>query len=143
MKHLVVPTVNVFIISGTKLLLGRRLNKGWMDGYLCPTGGHVEVGETPAQALISEIKEELGVTVKSDDLEFACVAVRKTTEGETVAFEFIIRDKDYTFINTEPEQCSELVWVDLYALPDDLIDDFRQIITHGIIGKKVYIELGY
>ncbi len=143
MKHLVVPTVNVFIINGTNLLLGRRLNKGWMDGYLCPAGGHVEAGETPIRAIIREINEELGVTVQPGHLEFACVAVRNTTEGETVAFEFILRDKDYTFKNTEPEQCSELVWVEINALPEDVIKDFVQIINQGIIGKNTYIELGY
>ncbi len=143
MKHLVIPTVNVFIISGQKLLLGRRANTGWMDGSLCPPGGHIELGETPVLAMIREIKEELGVTVKPEDLEFACVVARNTPAGETVAYEFIIRDKDYAFKNAEPEKCSELIWVDLHAIPKDVIDHFAQVIAQGIIGKKTYLELEY
>ena len=67
MKHLVIPTVNVFVINGSKLMLGRRANTGWMDGHLCPPGGHIEVGETPVLAMLREIKEELGVVVKPED----------------------------------------------------------------------------
>jgi len=143
MKHLVIPTVNVFIVNGTKVLLGRRASTGWMDGCLCPPGGHIEVGETPALAMLREIKEELGVAVHAKDLEFACVAARNTPAGETVAYEFIIRDKEYTFINAEPEKCSELVWVELSSLPDDVIDQFKQILELGIIGRQTYLEIGY
>ena len=143
MRHLVIPTVNVFVIKGSRLMLGRRFNTGWMDGYLCPFGGHIEAGETPIVALLREIKEELGVVVKPEELEFVCVAARSTLAGETVAYEFVIRDKQYEFKNNEPEKCRELTWVELDALPEDIIDHFQQIITRGIIGKEKYIEIGY
>ena len=143
MKHLVIPTVNAYIINGSKLLLSRRANTGWMDGHLCPPGGHIEAGETPVVAMIREIEEELGVSVKPEDLEFACVAVRNTPGGETVAFEFVIRDKAYAFTNAEPEKCSELVWVDLDNLGDDMIGQFTYITREGVIGRKSYLEVGY
>lgn len=143
MTHLIAPSVNVFVINKNKVLLGRRANTGWMDGRLCPPGGHVEKGETPTQAIIREIQEELGVSVKQEDLEFACVAARNTSPTEYVAYEFVIRDKDYPFHNAEPEKCSELVWVDMNDLPSEIIDDFQQILTDGIIGKKPYLEVGF
>lgn len=136
MKHLVAPSVNVFVLSGKKVLLTRRANTGWMDGHLCPPGGHVEIGETPTQAIIREVKEELGATVKAKDLEFICVAARNASPTEYVAYEFVIRDKKYDFTNTEPEKCSELVWVDINKLPDDIIDDFKEVIPQSIISKK-------
>lgn len=143
MSHLIAPSVNVFIINDDKILLGRRVNTGWMDGYLCPPGGHVEKGETPIQAIIREIHEELGVTVKKDDLEFACVATRNTSPTEYVAYEFIIRDKEYSFKNSEPQKCSELVWVSMNDLSTEIIDHFKQILVEGIIGQKLYLEIGY
>ncbi len=143
MKHLVIPTTKVFIINGSKILLGRRANTNWMDGYLCPPGGHIEAGETPLLAAIREVHEELGVIVQAEDLEFACVAARNTTAGETVAYEFVIRDKDYQFINTEPEKCSELVWIELDDLGAEIIDQFKQIIEQAILRKKTYLEIGY
>lgn len=143
MKHLVAPSVNVYVISGNKVLLSRRANTGWMDGYLCAPGGHVEKGETPILAMIREIKEEMGVTVNAADLDFLCVAARNTSPTEYVAYEFVIIDKNYTFKNTEPDKCSELVWIAIDALPTDIIFDFKEIIQKAIIGKNKYIELGY
>ncbi len=143
MKHLVIPTANVFVIRGSQLLLGRRANTGWMDGYLCLPGGHIEVGETPIVAILREIKEELGVIAKPDDLEFICVAARNTEAGETIAYNFAVRDKDYDFRNNEPEKCSELVWVELDNLPVDIVEQFRPIIEQGFIGKQPYLEVGY
>lgn len=143
MNHLIAPSVNIFAIKDTKVLLGRRSNTGWMDGYLCPPGGHVEKGETPVRAALREIQEELGVHVIVEDLEFACVAVRNTSPTEYVAYEFIIRDKSYAFHNAEPTKCSELVWVEMNDLPDEVIGHFKQILNEGIIGKKVYLEIGY
>ena len=143
MSHLIAPSVNVFIIKGSKVLLGRRLNTGWMDGYLCPPGGHVEKGETPVIAALRELREELGIGVNTEDLEFACVAARNTSPNEYVAYEFIIRDKDYVFENNEPDKCSELIWADLKNLPEDVIEHFRQIIAERIVGKKPYLEVGY
>jgi 8-oxo-dGTP diphosphatase len=143
MKHLIAPSVNVFIIRDNKVMLGRRANTGWMDGYLCPPGGHVEKGETPTIAIAREIKEELGVAVDLKDLDFVCVAARNTSPTEYVAYEFAICDKNYQFMNAEPEKCSELVWADLDNLPSDIVDHFKQVIQEGIIDKKPYLELGY
>lgn len=143
MKHLAVPTVNVYIVKGNKVLLGRRANTGWMDGSLCPPGGHIEQGETPTRAIIREIREELGAVVDSKDLEFSCVAVRSQTTSEHIAFEFVIRDSAYTFTNAEPEKCVELIYVDMDNLPEDMIDDFRLIIVEGIIGGSQYLEIGF
>ncbi len=141
--HLISPSVNVYIINNGKVLLGRRVNTGFADGQLCPPGGHVKKGETPTRAMLREIEEELGTTVKPQDLEFVCVAARNTSPTEYVAYEFVIRDKGYTFQNAEPDKCSELVWVDINDLPDDVIDHFMQVINKGIIGNQPYLELGF
>ena len=143
MKHVVAPSVNVLVIQGNKVMLSRRANTGWMDGSLCIPGGHVEVGETPRQALVREIEEELGVRIKADDLEFLCVAARNVSPTEYVAYEFVIRDKPYKFVNAEPEKCSELVWASLDQLPQDIIGDFEAIIKQGLIEGVKYLELGY
>jgi 8-oxo-dGTP diphosphatase len=116
---------------------------GWMDGNLCPPGGHIEVGETPRIAAVREMKEELGVDLKLDDLEFIAAVARNTSEGETVAYEFAVRNKGYTFMNAEPEKCSELVWVNPEALPDDTVDEFKEIIAQCVLGKQSYLEMGY
>jgi 8-oxo-dGTP diphosphatase len=143
MKSQVCPSVNVFVIDGSKVLLGRRVNTGWMDGFLCPFGGHVEAHESPTAAILREIQEELGVKVKASDLEFVCVAARNTAPTEYAAYEFAIKNKNYHFVNAEPEKCSELVWADMHNLPDDMVEDFRQVINQGILDSQLFLEIGY
>ncbi|MDB5166167.1 MAG: hypothetical protein JWM37_239 [Candidatus Saccharibacteria bacterium] len=143
MKHTVIPSVNVFVVRDDKILLGRRADTGWMDGYLCPPGGHVEPYETPRLAMLREIREELGVDIDPADLEFVCVAVRNTTPTEYVGYEFAINDKGYEFYNAEPDKCSELVWADVKELPDDIVAHFNEIITEGLLGGTPYLEIGY
>lgn len=136
-------SVNVYIVREGKLLLSRRRNTGWLDGHLCAPGGHVEKGETPTQAIVREIKEELGADVKPSDLEFLCVAQRNTKPDEYVAYEFVLKNSDFDITNAEPEKCSELIWVEPTNLPSDVIDDFGQIIKQALVGGKKYIEVGY
>lgn len=142
-RHLIRTTVNVLCLKGGKVLLSRRANTGWADGMLVIPGGHVEPGETPTQAAIREVKEELGLTIDRMDLQFYCVAARKTG-AECVAYEFLVKLKeDQVPTNTEPASCSELVWVEADKLPDDLVQDFADIISNGFLQKQQYLELGY
>lgn len=143
MRHQITPTVNVLIINGDTVLLGRRANTGWMDGFLWPPSGHIEANETPAAAALREIQEELGATVDPRDLSFTFVAARKTDYGESVAYVFTIRDKEYSYTNAEPDRCTELVWADLHNLPNDVVEQFKEMVKQGIRHSKRYLELGY
>lgn len=143
MSSSVVASTNVSLVKDDKILLSRRANTGWMDGSLCIPGGHVEMGETPRQAAVRELEEELGVKVDVDDLEFVCVAARNTKPNQYVAYEFVIRDQGISYKNAEPGKCSELVWTDVHNLPEDTIPDFRAIIEQSVVGGKKYLELGF
>ncbi|CAN5662853.1 hypothetical protein BH23PAT1_BH23PAT1_3870 [soil metagenome] len=143
MSHFIIPSVNIFIVKSGKVLLGRRANTGWMDGSLCPPGGHVEEGETPTIAALRELKEELALELKPKDLEFLCVAARNNPPREYIAYEFAINNLSVEPKNNEPEKCSELVWADLARLPEDVIPQFAEIIQKSIIGSDKFLELGY
>jgi len=136
-------SINVFIVNDGKVLLGRRINTGWMDGHLCPPGGHIEPQESPRQAALREIQEELGLELQTADLEFLCVAARNTSPNQYVAYEFIVKRHGLKIINNEPEKCSELVWVATNKLPDDVVPEFRSIIEQCIVGNQNYLELGF
>lgn len=114
-----------------------------MDGYLCIPGGHVEAGESPTAAIIREADEELGLKLAEGDLQLFCVAARYSPKNEYVAYEFMIEASKLNPINNEPDECSELLWVDKNKLPDDIIPDFKDIIVDGFIAKQSFLELGY
>lgn len=50
--------------SSGKIYLGHHIKA---DDWI-PPGGHIEIGETPIDAAIREMKEELGVEIKSSDI---------------------------------------------------------------------------
>lgn len=139
----VLGSVNVYIMNGGKLLLSRRTNTGWMDGHLCAPGGHVEPGESPTDAALRELKEELGLNLKKSNLEFLCVAARNTKPNQYVAYEFLVNGKGLKIVNKEPNKCSELVWVDPKNLPADVIPHFRSIIEQSLVSNKKYLELDF
>jgi 8-oxo-dGTP diphosphatase len=143
MKFSITPHVNVSIIDNGKILLSRRKDTGWMDGLLCIPGGHIEKGETPRQAAQRELKEELDLDIKIDDLEFLCVAARNKQPVQYVGYQFALRGGNLKYINAEPDKCSELVWVDIDKLPTDVIHISRDIIEQGLVGGKKYLEASY
>jgi 8-oxo-dGTP diphosphatase len=54
----------VIIIKDNKTLLAQRKSKKTLGGSQWGSaGGHVELGETPAQAAVREAREELGIEV--------------------------------------------------------------------------------
>ena len=63
----VIPTVQIYLEKDNQyLMLYRNKKKNDMNqGKWLGVGGHVEDGETPFQAVVREVKEETGLTLKS------------------------------------------------------------------------------
>ena len=58
-----VPVVAAVILRGDRILVTRRPRTGHLAGMWEFPGGKIERGETPAQALRREIREELGCVI--------------------------------------------------------------------------------
>jgi nucleoside triphosphatase YtkD len=58
-----VTAVKIYVFQDDNLLLTHIRSRGWDL-----PGGHIEPGETPEQAVIRELKEETGATVKYIEL---------------------------------------------------------------------------
>lgn len=134
---------NVVVARGGKILLQRRQNTGWGDGMLGIPGGHLEDDETPVQGIIREIGEELGLRIGRERLEFYATQVIRTNTNYINSQFYIELTETEDPKNTEPERCSELVWVDPHDLPDDVLDIFRYTIEEAYLGGSKYIEIGY
>lgn len=62
-----IEVVAAVIHRGGAILATQRGYGDFKDGWEFP-GGKVEPGETPEQAIVREIREELGVTVRPEEL---------------------------------------------------------------------------
>ena len=109
--------------SEGKILLQRRQGTKLWPGFLALPAGHVDEGENVYDAAIREAIEELSITITKQDIIDSFVVNRRNKSLAPyfdVYFE-ISSYKGQIKIN-EPEKCSELKWVDINNLPNDMID---------------------
>lgn len=67
-----IPVVAGFLKKDGKILVGQRPVNNSLPGQWEFPGGKIEPGETPEQALVRELQEELGIDAEVGDLKLAC-----------------------------------------------------------------------
>jgi 8-oxo-dGTP pyrophosphatase MutT (NUDIX family) len=142
----VIPTVYLVLLKGGKILLLRRFNTGFWDGWYSLPAGHLcGDDETLVQALVREAWEEVGIEVNSADLELVHVMHRKQTEPTDErrinVFFRALRWRGEPRI-MEPEKCDDLGWFELDYLPDNVIPYVRLVIECLRKGVR-YSEHGF
>ena len=86
-----IPVAAAIINRGGRILLARRCDGGPRDGSWEFPGGKIEADETPEEALVREIREELGVTISTGrqigvvDWDYAEISVRLIGISATLA----------------------------------------------------------
>lgn len=115
----------IFIDPQGRLLLSLRCNTGYMDGWYSLVAGHLEPGETVAMAGVREALEEVGVTLRPEDIEVVGVMHRKSGEERIDFFAHVHAWEGEPF-NAEPEKCDELIWRRPDELPDNLVPYIRR-----------------
>lgn len=133
--------VHLFLLRGKQILLLRRFNTGYEDGNYSVPAGHLDGGELVRSAALREAREELGISIDADDLEFAGVFHRKSND-ERVDFFFVVRQWSGEPQNAEPDKCDQLLWSEMDALPENMIPYVRQAIENLKNGRR-FQEFGW
>lgn len=131
--------VRAIIIDQNKILLIKRV-KPDLTYWVFP-GGAVEKGESREEALIRECKEELGFSIKVNDLFFKLKSAKSKTKGQIEHFYFckIISGKLGTGNGPEYKPNSSyqgsyiLEWVNIADLSDI---DLKPITIKDLIYNK-------
>ena len=115
-------TVLCLLQDGGRILLQNRIKKDW-KGYTLP-GGHVEPGESFVDAVIREMKEETGLTVRNPKL--AGIKQFPLENGRYIVLLF--KSEKYT-----GDLCSsaegQMEWIRYGDLPNvKAIDDFDDLL---------------
>lgn len=140
-RHKVTGDVHLVLRRGNEVLFGQRQNTGFEDGAWHLPSGHLEANESVVDALIREAEEEIGISIKPDDVHFAHI-MHNSSSGGRMAFFFVVRSWQGEPTNQEPDKCAELQWFSTSALPEHMIDYCRVAMEH-IAHNRLFSTYGW
>jgi 8-oxo-dGTP pyrophosphatase MutT (NUDIX family) len=132
---------NIMLKKDGKVALILRSNTDWMNGFYCLPGGKVEKREDLLTAAIREAEEEIGISVRPEDMKLV------HTQNVIDQFEWIQAYFEVTKFtgephNAEPHMHEELAWLDPMNLPDNVIPQTKYAIECILRGDP-YSKFGF
>ena len=121
----------VIVDEGGRLFLARRgpAAKNERGLWKFP-GGSVEFGETLAQALAREMREEYGIEVDVGALLDVVDHILPEEGQHWVSPTYVCRIHAGVPQILEPKKCAQIGWFSLDAVPDDLTQITRENLEH-------------
>lgn len=129
----IIPAAYMLLVKDEKILLLRRFQTTYYDGYYSLPAGHVEENETCLTSIIREAHEEVGIALKQKNLRFAHVLYRMhgiPAPYGRVDFFFTADKWGGEPQNMEPEKCDDVQWFPLDRLPENIVPEVRQAIEN-------------
>lgn len=133
-------TILCLIHDDNRYLLQDRVSDDW-KGFTLP-GGHVEPGESIVEAVIREMKEETGLTVRAPKL--CGIKQFPLKDGDYTKGRYLVFLYEATDFEGEVVSFDEgaMHWVDKKELPNvNLVEDFLDLIEVMLSDK--YSEFQY
>ena len=106
-----------------EILILYRQNTGHFDDMYDLPGGHLEKDEDIFDGMIREAKEEIGITIKREDMEI--IHIYHRNKKGALKFVFKVSKYEGTIKNAEPDICKELKWVNINDLPENIVPSIK------------------
>jgi ADP-ribose pyrophosphatase YjhB (NUDIX family) len=124
----------VFNKTFSKILLLRRNEE--KRGEWGNVGGAVEPGETPVQACMREAKEEIGISLKPEDLAFICTKMAPYSGPHRFTSYFYAASIDENTRISLDHESRGYAWFDIEKLPERMMDPKKDMLDWWAIAKK-------
>jgi 8-oxo-dGTP diphosphatase len=126
--------VGALVRDGRVLLAHRRPDKAaYPDTWDLP-GGVMEEGESELDALVRELREELGVEIDVDAVTHLCSVEARPVREPVVLSAWLVREWRGTPANLAPEEHLDLGWFGLDDLPPPANNDVRAALVEALGG---------
>lgn len=124
--------VGIFVFKNGKFLLLQRKGSHGSNTWSLP-GGHLEFGESFADAGARELLEETGLVV--DNIKFGAVLNNHFDDANKhyVSIWLTSDWKDGEEYITEPDKCQALGWYDFDSLPEPLFLPWEQFLNSEFV----------
>lgn len=124
-----------------KIAMLQRQNTSYYDGGYCFPAGHIEEWETSPQAMIREIKEEVGVDVRESDL-CPIVVLHRLADREYFDVCYVVRERAGDPYNAEPDKASWLFWFEKDDIPEYVAPEGKKFIEHYLVkGEELWFYI--
>jgi len=132
-EHIAVAIVFIENSSGEFLIQKTSLEKG---GEYSSTGGHIDSGETPLEAIKREIKEELGISVDNDKIE----SLGYVLYDKPLRYVFYLKkDINLKEVNIQKEEVASIEYMSKEKI-FSLIDNNLFLTSHAILFNIILKE---
>ena len=131
--------------TGKEFLLQKRQNTGFGDGmWDFSASGHVEKDEPMSKTACREAKEEIGIDVLPENIEFMGMLHSFGDDGEPRFFGcFRIKEYSGEVKVGEPEKIAELKWFAEDNLPVNMITSRKWALEKFLKDGMFYKEFGW
>lgn len=127
-RFLIRCAVYLILVKDDSVLLSRRFKTGWKDGNYSLVAGHIDGNETVSTAMLREAKEEIGITIRPENLRPATVIHRYYPDQEYIDFFFVSEQWEGEPQILEPDKCDDISWFKLDELPSNLLPYVKEAI---------------
>src|SRR5947209_3302752 len=99
-------TVQAILIKDVHILLMKRKNTSFRNGFYGLPGGKLEVGESPMEGILRELREELGCSFEKELLNLSSTmdVYYPKSVGKVIYFNFVLHLDNHTLTNKEPHK---------------------------------------
>ena len=119
------------------LLQQRARNAKYLNGYWDFPSGHGERGEDLRVTAIRELKEEVGLEGKPEDLRLVHID-QYFVEVDYLNFVFALDKWSGAPKICEPDKCSDVGWFDIGRLPERCVNGVRVVEAAGFTDELTY-----
>ena len=125
--------VGALVHEGQVLLAHRSPHKrAYPDIWDLP-GGVVEAGESELDALVRELREELGVQVATASASHLCRVTLRAADEAAVLSAWLVREWSGTPANVAPEEHTDIGWFDVAGLPPLAHREVRATVVEALV----------
>ena len=132
-------SVHLMLINDNKILLMRRKDTGFADGFYSMPAGKLEPKESVENAIIREVEEEININIKNETLKTIQVMNRNGSDRERIDYFFTVDRWSGEIKNNEPNKCDDLKWFYINNLPENTIPYIKEAINN--YNKKIKFSL--